>query len=410
MSKKKISADDFLRLMEDEESSSQPIAFAPILSKKNSSINSSANNDEIKIHEPKLSQPIMESKQSLNGENTQKPLAMREQTVSNASPKALAAREQSVSKPLAESDGPKVTVSNASPKALAAREQSVSKPLAESDVLGLIGKERKLLFFIFQKCESIGSLETQIVTTEELLKVLDVSAVRLRNLIFRLQDEKKLIKVTQVHLGRSGWRKFSLDKEVFQIIRIHLSSGKPLAEREQTVSNASPKALAYPLAEAPYSSSNNLNINTNTIELPENLRRFGISTVNLERLLSSGKTTQEVIERSLAALSFDVENGKTGNLANILFGVLGTGREYISQKYSETLQKELDVELARIQQAEENQKLATEIQLQAKFKAYLQENPEFLESVRERHKAFVKNDSVLEKLAFGEFKNMPNQI
>jgi hypothetical protein len=207
-----------------------------------------------------------------------------------------------------------------------------------------------------------------------------------------------------VHLGRSGWRKFSLDKEVFQIIRIHLSSGIALAEREQTVSNASPKALAYPLAEAPYSSSNNLNINTNTIELPENLRRFGISVVNLNNLASSGKATQEVIERSLAALSFDVENGKAGNLANILFGVLGTGREYISQKYSETLQKELDAELARIQQAEERQRRLAETKLQFKFSEFLIENPDFLESIRERNKGIVQNQELLEKVAFEEFK------
>ena len=103
-------------------------------------------------------------------------------------------------KPLAEREQ---TVSNASPKVLAKREQHVSKPLAENDVLGLIGKEKRLLFFIFQKCESSGALETPIVTTEELLTNLDVSSVRLRNLIFRLQEQKQLIKVTQVHLGLS---------------------------------------------------------------------------------------------------------------------------------------------------------------------------------------------------------------
>lgn len=218
MSKKKISSADFLRLMEDEENSSQPIAFAPQSFSdnatkslaENSTIDQETDNKEITLHEPKLSQ------------NGNKSLDNHVTVSSSAPSKPLAKREQSVS--------------NASPKAVATREQSVSKPLAESDVLGLIGKEKKLLFFIFQKCESVGSLETQIVTTEELLKSLDVSSVRLRNLIFRLQEEKCLIKVTRVHLGRSGWRKFSLDKEVFQIIRIHLSSEKALAEREQCVS------------------------------------------------------------------------------------------------------------------------------------------------------------------------------
>ena len=130
------------------------------------------------------------------------------------------------------------------------------------------------------------------------------------------------------------------------------------------------------------------------------------STVNLQALVTSGKTTHEIIERSLAALSFDVDHGKTGNLANILFGVLGSGREYISQKYSETLQTELDQELARIQTTEENQKKASELKLQLRFKEYLAANPRFLDDVQSRHKAYVKSRDVLERVAFEEFKSL----
>lgn len=172
------------------------------------------------------------------------------------------------------------------------------------------------------------------------------------------------------------------------------------------MSNASPKALAYPLAEPPYSSSNNYNINTTTIELPENLRRFGISVVNLQNLITSGKTTKEIVENSLTALSFDIEHGKTGNIANILFGVLGTGREYISQKYSESLQEELEQELERIRQAEENQKRSVEMKLVASFKEYLGQHPEFLDSVKDKHNGFVTSSELLEKVAFEEYKNL----
>jgi hypothetical protein len=221
MSKRKTSVSDFIDIMDGEVN--EAAAFAPQTNYKQSTKG---------IGPTEINPFILEMTQ-----------------VEESAPKALAEREQTVSKPLAEMSTKKESVSNASPKALAEREQTVSKPLAESDILGLIGKEKKLLFFIFQKCVSLGSLETQIVTTEELLSFLDVSSIRLRNLIFRLQYEKQLLKVTQVHLGRSGWRKFSLEKEVFQIIRLHLSSDKALAEREQSVSNASPKALAYPLAE-----------------------------------------------------------------------------------------------------------------------------------------------------------------
>lgn len=177
-----------------------------------------------------------------------------------------------------------------------------------------------------------------------------------------------------------------------------------LSSKIKTGNKQVTKRVTEQITMAPYSSSNNLNINTNTIELPESLRRFGISTVNLQALVTSGKTTQEVVERSLAALSFDVENGKTGNLANILFGVLGSGREYISQKYSESLQKELDEELVRIQRAEESQRKLTETKLQIRFRTFLNENPTFLEEIRGQHRGFVQTQELLEKMAFEEFK------
>lgn len=177
------------------------------------------------------------------------------------------------------------------------------------------------------------------------------------------------------------------------------------SSKSETDNKQVTKQVTEQITTPPYSSSNYLNINTTTIELPENLRRFGISVTNLQNLISSGKTTQEVVERSLAALSFDVEQGKTGNLANILFGVLGTGREYISQKYSEALQKELDAELARIQQAEESQKKLAETKLQVQFREFLSKNPNFLEEVKEKNKGFVKTQDLLEKMAFEEFKN-----
>ena len=380
MAKNKITSNDFLRFLDDEESGSDVVAFAP------------------------------------KDKNDHKALAEREQSVSIASPKALAKGEQSVSKALAESLSKIESVSIASPKALAKGEQSVSKALAETDVLGLIGKEKKLLFFIYQKCEDNGSLETPIITSEDLLKYLEVSSVRLRNLIFRLQDQKNIIRVTQVHLGRSGWRRFSIEKDVFQIIRLHTSSTKALAEREQSVSIASPKALAYPLAGVPYSSSssNIFNKITTTIEkpeisaelhLPDNLARFGISKNNLQKLISDGVCSFEVVQKSIEALSFDVEKGKTGNLAAILFGVLRSGKEYISQKQAEELSKELDFELKRINEAESMRQKLHEMRLKAQYEAFLEKTPEYFNEIKKRHGGLLdENSGLLETIAFEEFK------
>jgi hypothetical protein len=185
---------------------------------------------------------------------------------------------------------------------------------------------------------------------------------------------------------------------------------KPIMSQSGAKRTTQPEPQPEP--SLPYSSSNDfdkkntITTGAEVLTIPENLRRFGISTVNLQNLINLGKATQEVIERSLGALSFDVENGKTGNLANIFFGVLGTGREYISQKYSETLQIELDSELARIKDTEEIEKKLQETKLQMRFKEYLEQNPEFIESVKNRHKTFVNSPSVLEKVAFEEFKGL----
>ncbi len=351
-----------------------------------------------------------------------KPLADREQSVSNASPKPLAKREQTVSKPLAENDVKIDTVSNASPKPLAKREQTVSRPLAENDVLGLIGKEKRLLFFIFQKCESSGALETPIVTTEELLTNLDVSSVRLRNLIFRLQEQKQLIKVTQVHLGRSGWRRFSLEKDVFKMIRIHLSSEKPLAEREQSVSNASPKALAYPLATPPCSSSN-LNINKTTttpselepdiwLSVPQNLEGR-ISLKQLRDFVRQGLITPEDLQSSLDGFSYDLAKNaiksKLGNPVAILIGAVKSGG-YISQSYLSELQASMaDVERSRLEMQQIQNALALE-QIQKEFESFRSQFPEEAEKFKPASTYFTsfEQGSVGYKIWLEEYKKHQN--
>lgn len=127
---------------------------------------------------------------------------------------------------LAESSQQPDSVSNASPKPLAdplaMREHSVSNALAEIAFEALIGKEKKLLQFIFKKCQTTGSLETPILTTEEILQNLEIGSERLRNLIYRL-GKKNFLAVISVKNGRSGWRKFRLSQKVFQQITFNES-------------------------------------------------------------------------------------------------------------------------------------------------------------------------------------------
>ena len=273
----------------------------------------------------------------------------------------------------------------------------------------LVGLQRTLVIFLYGSCKAARSYETEKLSIEHIAKSCETSVSSAKKTLQRL-EQKNFLQRVKFKDGRGGWTIYELKNEVFQDLLRAETEDKLGTKWRQTEDKVGTQLETQPRTTSPYSSSSNLNINTNTIELPENLRRFGISPTNLQNLINSGKATQDVVERSLAALSFDVEHGKTGSLANILFGVLGTGREYISQKYSESLQKELDAELARIQQTEESQKKLAETKLQIQFREFLAKNPNFLEEVREKNKGFVKTQDLLEKMAFEEFKSLPNSI
>ncbi len=295
--------------------------------------------------------------------------------------------------------------------------QTDNKRITNLSFESLVGNEKKLLLLIFKECLRVGSLVSPEITLSHINESLEISSGVAKMVIHRLV-KKNVIKRENSKTGRGGWIKFSIQKELYQDLRIRESDNKEITNGYQSDNKRVTKRVTEQITTGPYSSSNDL-YNKETIttaaeslSIPENLKRFGVSVVNLQNLITAEKTTLEIIQRSLSALSFDVENGKTGNLANILFGVLGSGREYISQKYSETLQQELDQELARINQAEENEKRSAELKLSARFKEYIQANPSFIESIKAKHSNFVTSNELLEKVAFVEFKslNLENQI
>lgn len=399
MSKKKTSTDDFLRLLDDEETSSQPVAFSP-----------QSDNKQRTLHEPKLSQSeaSLFTEEFATTKTDNKEITNGYQSDNTSKEKEITNRQQSDNKEITKKQAKFKTdnkqVTKQITEQITIEQQTDNKRITKCSFESLVGNEKNLLLLIFKECLRVGSLISPEITLSHIHERLEISSGVAKMVIHRLVKKGVITRETS-KTGRGGWIKFSIEKELYQDLRIRESDNKEITNGYQLDNKRVTKQVTEQITTPPYSSSNYLNINTTTIELPENLRRFGISVTNLQNLISSGKTTQEVVERSLAALSFDVEQGKTGNLANILFGVLGTGREYISQKYSETLQKELDAELARIQQAEESQKKLAETKLQIQFREFLAKNPNFLEEVREKNKGFVKTQDLLEKMAFEEFKN-----
>ena len=185
-----------------------------------------------------------------------------------------------------------------------------------------------------------------------------------------------------------------------------------LDSRETGVSSALDKPLDKPLDDVPYSSSNyiyNTTIeqpkNSPEITLPENLAKYGISKTNLEKLISDQLCSFECVQKSVDALSFDVTNGKTGNLAAILFGVLRSGKEYVSQKYAEKTSNELSTELKRLEIFERNRQTLAETRLKVQYEEFLINTPDYVENIKKRHNGILNASSdLIEKIAFEEFK------
>ncbi len=292
--------------------------------------------------------------------------------------------------------------------------QSGAKPEPNNEFYSLVGLQKNSLLFIFETCLKNGSKTSSPISSSNLAINLESTVAAVRKAIRRL-EEKGFIVRSHFKDGRGGWTKYELPNNIYS----ELLTTKTRANHEPIMSQSGAKRTTQhePQHEPkpPYSSSNNLNIiTTNTgesefsaeITLPINLSRFGISKNNLQKLVDDKLCTLELVQKSIEALSFDVENGKTGNLAAILFGVLRSGKEYISQKYSETLQQDLEQELKRIQKSEDQQKRLSEIKLQEKFKTYVDQNPQFIESIKNKNNTFVTSQELLEKVAFEEFKNL----
>ena len=212
-------------------------------------------------------------------------------------------------------------------------QQTGNKRVTKCGFESLVGNEKNLLLLIFKECLRIGSLISPEITLSHINESLEISSGVAKMVIHRLV-KKDVIKRENSKTGRGGWIKFSIQKELYQDLRIRESDNKEITNGYQSDNKRVTKRVTEQITKSPYSSSNDLNnITTNTggsnisaeLSLPINLARFGISQNNLQKLIDEGLCNFEVVQKSVEALSFDVDQGKTGNLASILFGVLRSG-------------------------------------------------------------------------------------
>ena len=297
-------------------------------------------------------------------------------------------------------------------------EQTTNKLRTNSSFSQLVGLQKKIIEIIYRFCRINGEKITDKISLEFLASSSKASTAVVQVTTRRLISKGVLAKFESKE-GRGGWTRYSLPDTVYKELFQFETENKLSTNAEQMQNKLSTQPRTEPRTKSPYSSSNDLNnITTNTgganisaeLSLPINLARFGISQNNLQKLIDEGLCNFEVVQKSVDALSFDVDQGKTGNLASILFGVLRSGKEYVSQKQAEELSKELEFELNRLKDIEDNHQKLLETRLKARYQEFLENTPNHLSEIKKRHHGLLSDNSdLLDKLAFEDFKTHLNQ-
>lgn len=242
----------------------------------------------------------------------------------------------------------------------------------------LVGAEKALVSWIAEECRRVGSLQTNLISTEDLRNLFCLDGSALRNLIHRVK-QKGFIEVEAKQLGRNGLRTFKISQKTYQEF---LTSA--LVRREPGVSSPLSQALGQALVTPPVvvvssnSSSSDLKNNNASDELtiPESLIKLGLSRSSLR----NSRLTTEEIQTSLDAFAFDLQAGrvktKSGPLAFLLGIVVKNSTPYVSDRFLGEQEKEVQGYLQRVRNLSEEKAKQVELEKAIAFEKWLEETPE----------------------------------
>jgi len=360
MSKKKTSTDDFLRLLDEEESASQLVAFSP--SSKSSEPSSNIVQTSVKpSSEP--SSNIVQTAVKPSSEITIKDKI----------------KSETWFKPSSEPSSLIVQTSF----------KSSSNLVQKFNFHMLSPLQQKLLALLYEEGQISRSKVSPPLNGATLANRLESSIEGLRTAVKRLVKAGFLL-TPEVKSGRTGWTKYELPEWVYQHMVLNETWFKSSSNLVQTWFKPSSKPSSEPSSTIPCSSSSNININNTTttedhfLSIPPKLEGQ-LPLHQIRALLKSGSIDQTTLEDSLWGFAHDLEKGlvksKTGNTTGLFIGALKNGG-YISQQYLSQKQQEI---LELKERLEEFKKLQAELdnnQLIEEFEAFKAKYPEKAEQIK----------------------------
>jgi predicted transcriptional regulator len=208
----------------------------------------------------------------------------------------------------------------------------------------LRGHEAQLLQLIFDECHQTGDLLSPPLTLDRIAAFLESRKDTAKTIVYRL-TKKGLVRRENSAVGRGGYTRFRLEKELYQALLIRETGNKRRTNREQIDNKQGTQQGTERVTNPPSSSSKELDLNklTNTEEpvvsilspewsqidtTPISEIRFGRS--QLVQLFQIQKLTVEQVQESIYAFAFDLEvNGKkkdiNGPTLNYFMGILRKG-------------------------------------------------------------------------------------
>ena len=282
-----------------------------------------ANRQQIDSEKHHTSKSILINRQQIDSKQTAKATINRQQENNGVN------RQRTDSKQTAEQTANRQqTDSKQTAKVVINRQQEITENISQ-----IIGNERLFFDYIYSICSQCGIRTTPPLTISHILSTTEFkSKYIIKNLIERLTKKEALIR-EQGKQGRGGYIKLTIPESLFQQKRHEIDS-KQTANRQQTDSRSREKQTAEQTASTP--NNNNL-LQKEKIIIPasgeeivsdENQLSFlgipstweeiditGLETIkftkgHLKQLYEKSKLPKEIIEDSLNAFAFDLNENK----------------------------------------------------------------------------------------------------
>lgn len=268
----------------------------------------------------------------------------------------------------------------------------------------VVGQQKDTLLLIFEHCQMIGSRITNPLGITYFTERLSTSQLNAHNILNELMKKQAIERVSFKN-GRGGWRRLKISEPIWNELNQNKSDLNKFS-----ISLTHRKAIVEPIETALSSSNKDLK-ETNTtkevidFEIPENLKNLGVGNKQLTDIVKSQCLSFEEVQNSVNHFAYDLSKGVAKKNINLLFGVMRKKSVYISSGYSESENKQVEQEIARITALLAQKEELKELQLKEKYQQFLENNPEWLNDLKKENQFYKTAPAgLIEKMGYEKWK------